>query len=124
MRVNDDYPGWNVKRQAQDPDSALSFWKQIISLRTGKFKDTLTYGVFHLLAESDENVFAYTREWDGEVLLCVLNFSASDRDFELDGTVSERVTGLLVGNYHDAEETKASRVVRLRPYEGRLFTLR
>jgi len=124
MRVNDDYPDWNAERQARDPDSALSFWKQIIALRTGKFKHTLTYGKFHLLAEDNENIFAYTREWKGEVLLCILNFSASETEFKIDKTLCGRISDLLIGNYHDKEEPQTPGIIRFHPYQGRLFTVK
>ena len=33
MRVNDDYPDWNVASQAGDGDSVLEFWRRILRFR-------------------------------------------------------------------------------------------
>ena len=33
MRVNDDYPIWDVAAQMNDDDSVLSFWKKLLKLR-------------------------------------------------------------------------------------------
>ena len=33
MRVNDDYPSWNVAVQQGDEDSVLSFWKKMLKIR-------------------------------------------------------------------------------------------
>lgn len=39
MRVNDDYPEWNVEAQLSDPGSVRNFWKE--ALRVRKANDIL-----------------------------------------------------------------------------------
>lgn len=50
MRVNDDYPQWNVEAQLSDPGSVRNFWKE--ALRVRKANDVLV-SVFIPLSSYD-----------------------------------------------------------------------
>ncbi|KAI1077991.1 glycoside hydrolase family 13 protein [Whalleya microplaca] len=67
MRVHDDYVDINAKKQRQDPESILSFYKSILKLRK-QYKDLFVFGAFRLLALEDEGLFAYVKESTVEIL--------------------------------------------------------
>ncbi|MDP4170792.1 MAG: alpha-glucosidase, partial [Bacillota bacterium] len=59
MKVNPNYREINVKVQAEQKDSILSFYKKMIHLK--KENVVFTYGKYDLLMEDDAQVYAYTR---------------------------------------------------------------
>ncbi|TDZ20965.1 Alpha-glucosidase [Colletotrichum orbiculare MAFF 240422] len=118
MRVNDDYPEWNVEKQDKDDSSVLAFWRDILDLRR-KEKDVFVYGKFSEVAgfENSEEVFVYTmKSYKGRCALVALNFSDSQQLVELESGF----TGwkrLLTTNGESIE----SGGVRLEAFEGALF---
>ncbi|KXJ89130.1 glycoside hydrolase superfamily [Microdochium bolleyi] len=61
MRVHDGYREINARRQRDDPESVLSFYKRVLRLRR-QLQDVLVFGSFRLLAAEDKAVFAYVKE--------------------------------------------------------------
>ncbi|RUT31454.1 DUF3459 domain-containing protein [Arsenicitalea aurantiaca] len=77
-----------VDRQANDPHSMLNFYREALAFR--KTHPALIGGTITLL-ERPEGVLAFTREAEGERLVCVFNMRAEPASFEnaaLDGSVS------------------------------------
>ena len=73
LAVNKNYPFLNVAEQENNPSSVLHYFRRMIQLR--KNHETLVYGAFELVDEKNDQIFAYKRVLDSEVLLVVLNFS-------------------------------------------------
>ena len=106
--VNPNYTEINAASQVDDPDSVFSYYRRLIALR--KEMDIIVYGKYQLLLPEDENLWVYTREYQGEKLLVVCSFA----DRELEFAVPEEFSGAerLIGNYPSVEENK------VRPYEA------
>jgi len=87
----------NVESESKDPQSVLSFYKQVIRLR--KTEPALRDGAYFPLNESDANVMAYLRKSKDAAVLVVLNFSATPQspgfDLSKRGFSSAKVKGLL-----------------------------
>ncbi|KAK5715618.1 hypothetical protein LTR15_010264 [Elasticomyces elasticus] len=118
MRVHDDYKDWNVAKQIGDPESVLSFWKNMIAFRKAHL--ACTYGYFTLLSPASEEVFAYTKSYKTERLLVLLNFTKESVSYTLPEQAGE-VDDMkdLIGNYTSGPpEHIEDRVVKLRPYEA------
>lgn len=121
MRVNDSYTDINVAKQLVEPDSVLSFWKDMIKFRKSHV-DLLVYGTFEAQDPGGEKTFVYTKRHSGETALVALNFSSEEQSFDLpkDGEYS-----LQVGNYsHGLEIGKrvpGGSQISLRPWEARLY---
>lgn len=64
---------YNVKKQQEDEESMLSFYKKLISVR--KQEKTLQAGELEISAGSDSNCFFYERILGKERTLVILNFS-------------------------------------------------
>lgn len=72
LPVNQNYNKINVRAQLDDPNSILNTYRFLINYR--KNNPLVVYGDYQLL-ESHENVFAYTRTYEGKTLLVVANIS-------------------------------------------------
>ena len=100
LPVNPNYKEINVEEALKDPDSIFYTYQKLVDLR--KKKDWLVDADFKLL-ETEEKVFAYTRETDLEKYLIVVNFSGKRQDFDLE----EDYTDIVISNT-DVEEVKKS----------------
>jgi len=100
----------NVAAQEQDPDSILSFYKKAIVLR--KNNRCLAYGDM-TLAESEETVFAYRRNFEDKSVLVLLNLSSETAGHSMEESWDGEV---LLSNYR--EISRKPGVLNLRPWEA------
>ena len=118
LKVNPNYTTINVAAQEKDPQSCLNYFRAMVALR--KNNPALVYGKYTLLDKANPNVYAYTREYEGQKFLIVLNFSSGNAQSALG--INTANAKLLLGNYKDAPKNLAS-TVSLRPYEALVFKL-
>jgi len=117
IKVNPNYTVINAENQMSDADSVFSFYKKLIALR--KTEPVLTEGKYVPLFEDDANVFAYTREWDGEKLLVLANFTKNHIEIP-ERLIESFLTGeCLIANYNSPMTAD-----KLRPYEAVMIILR
>jgi maltose alpha-D-glucosyltransferase/alpha-amylase len=76
------YGAVNVEAQSRSLSSLLSWTKRMITVR--KSSRVFGYGSLAFLRPANRAVFAYVREYQGEVLLCVANLSRSAQAAEID----------------------------------------
>jgi maltose alpha-D-glucosyltransferase/alpha-amylase len=76
------YEAVNVEAQSRSLSSLLSWTKRMIAVR--KSSKVFGYGSLTFVRPSNRAIFAYVREYQGEVLLCVANLSRSAQAAELD----------------------------------------
>lgn len=110
LHVNPNYPEINVKQSLADEDSVFYTYKKLIELR--KEHAIVVWGEYELIEDTEEEVFAYYREFSGEKWLVVANFSESNQTF----TLEEEIGEVLVHNYHTS--LPKSGEVLLKPYEA------
>ncbi len=127
LGVNPNYVDINVETQVGDPDSILSFYKQLIRLR--KDQPVFVYGTYELLLANHPKLFAYTRKWGKKMALVVNNFSEDVVRFRVPGSSVVSAGGklgdfeLALANYEGAD-VKLRKEFNLRPYETRVYILR
>ncbi len=127
LGVNPNYVDINVETQLGDPDSILSFYKQLIRLR--KDQPVFVYGTYELLQANHPKLFAYTRKWGKKVALVVNNFSEDVTRFRVPGSSAVSAGGklgdfeLVLANYEGADR-KLHKEFNLQPYETRVYILR
>jgi oligo-1,6-glucosidase len=80
LKVNENYHEINVEASRADQDSIFYFYKKIIQLR--KNHKVFVYGNFKPFLEENEHLYAYTREYEGEKLLFIANFSEQPQTAE------------------------------------------
>ena len=72
----------NVERELKDPNSVLSFYRQVLTMRHKE--PALLNGEYVALNPNDPNVYTYLRRYQDEAVLVVLNMSAEDQDVRFD----------------------------------------
>ncbi|NLO83893.1 MAG: alpha-glucosidase [Clostridiales bacterium] len=90
LGINQNYHTINYADQKQQPESILSYYKQLIALRSSS--DTLRYGVFTPLY-SDRHVIAYARKQNNEQYIIILNFSDENKKVNYRGDIAISNTG-------------------------------
>jgi len=117
IKINEDYKEWNVEAQlASEDKSVLGFWKQLLKIR--KQHPALVTGTFTMLDYENQSVYAYTRTDKGGRYLVVCSFSEK----EVIWTFLVDTGLLLLGNY-PVEDSETGNLLKLRPFEGRLYRL-
>lgn len=109
IQLNPNYTEVNVEQEEKDPQSVLNYFRTVTELR--KSNPVLVYGKYTLLDPTNETVYAYTREWEGELWTIMLNFS--DQEGSVNSDVDWSKQNLVLGNY-ESPRTDGT----LRPYEA------
>lgn len=116
LAVNPNYTSVNVAEAEKDPNSTLHYFRNIVQLR--KKTPALVYGKYTLLDRNNPDVYAYTRELNGQKILVLLNFKDRPATAHLEGIDLSKAI-LLLGNYPG----EATRSLDLRPYEAAVYSL-
>jgi alpha-glucosidase len=118
LPVPDSAKTHNVETESKDPDSVLSFYRQLLTMRHKE--PALLEGDYLALNEDDPNVFAYLRRYKGEAILVVLNMSNAAQnarfDFAPAGFSAPKLSVLLT-NAH-APVTPSADGLALQPYSA------
>jgi oligo-1,6-glucosidase len=115
LKVNDNHISINATAQEKDPNSVLNYFRKMVKLR--KDNQVLVYGKYTLIDAKNPNIYAYTRELDGNKLLVMLNFR--NEKAKLDTKINLKTAKLLIGNY-----TTSSKGLELQPYEAVIFEIK
>jgi oligo-1,6-glucosidase len=83
IAVNPDHVTVNAQAQRQDPDSVFAHYRRLIELRHRV--PVVALGDFTMLLPDDEQVYAFTRSYQGAELLVLANLSSSDAEVEVPG---------------------------------------
>ena len=119
IKVNPNYASINASNQENDPNSCLNYFRKIVNIRNTN--PVLVYGKYTLLDKSNEKVYAFTREDQGQTLLVLLNFSDSDAEVEL--KINLEKAEILLFNYPKAPNRNGNTSITLRPYEAAVYKL-
>ena len=88
IAVNDNYEKINVEQALADSDSIFYTYQKLIALR--KANPIMIWGDFELV-DTQEEVFAYLRKYQGETWLVVTNFSNEAHDFKYDNSKAKEI---------------------------------
>ena len=111
LGVNPDYKEINVESQLTDSNSLLSFYKKMTALRkTQEYKDTFVYGSFKPYKEEQENLIAYTRTGEKNILI-MGNLQGQSQNVELPGDVQN----VLLNNQEEVQIKNET--ISLNPYQ-------
>ena len=117
--VNENYKTINVEVEERDENSVLNFYKKLIKLK--KSNEALIYGVYDLILEEDENIFAYTRTLNNEKFLIIANLTEEKAKYIYE---KEKLNSkdLILNNYEVCAHENLTEVT-LKPYECRVYKL-
>ncbi|WP_283153014.1 alpha-glucosidase [Guptibacillus hwajinpoensis] len=118
LKVNDNYHEINARKALSNEDSTFYFYKNLIRLR--KELPVMIHGDYQLHLEEDENLYVYTRSYNGRSLLLAANFSKETCEMKLPHTLSGGE--LLVHNYQDVSQHLQNESI-MRPYEVKAYLL-
>ena len=128
------YTEINAVAAKADPDSVFWHYRDLIRLR--KAHPIFTHGDYQELLPEHRQIWAYTRQWQGQTLLVVSNFYREPVDFvlpsHLDGqnaapaqsetqSIIPPRSQLLLSNYADTPTQPESG--QLRPYESAIWLI-
>lgn len=120
IAVNDNYRTINTKKAMADRSSVYFYYRKLIELR--KDENIISDGLYFPILEDDDKIFAYIREYEGEVLINMNNFSSDYVEVNLENILEDydKFTYLL-GNLG---ERKIEKIIKLAPYESLAFIKR
>ena len=118
LKVNKNYKFINAEDCLQDKDSIFYHYKKLINIR--KHNDTIIYGDYKLLLPEDKNVFAYSRELNGDKIVVVCNFY--NKEINLDFKEDFNNVEILLSNYKDSSILMKD--LKLRPYEAIMYRVK
>ena len=132
MRTHDNYREINAKRQREDPESVLAFYKLALRLRK-QYGDLFIHGAFRHLVPTNEALFAYVKESTIPVggkygagkrkALVVMNFTSEPQEcLDVPTTLAcqESDVELLISTFKDSKARTDSQQT-LAPWEGRVY---
>ena len=118
LAVNKNYKFINAEDCLQDKDSIFYHYKKLIDIR--KHNDTIIYGDYKLLLPEDKNVFAYSRELNGDKIEVVCNFY--NKEINLNFKEDFNNVEILLSNYKDSSILMKD--LKLRPYEAIMYRVK
>jgi oligo-1,6-glucosidase len=121
IKVNPNYHEINAQAALDDPDSIFAYYQQLIRLR--KLHPVIVYGTYDLILESHEQIYAFTRTFQDEQLLVLLNFTNDAPMITLPNQLNLNNRELLIGNYASIETDDGVQLT-LRPFEARVYRQR
>ena len=120
IKVNPNYTTINTEQALADPDSIFHYYRRLIQLR--KDNPVIAYGTYDLLLADHPQIYAFTRTWQADRLLVILNFSCETPTLELPTDLIEAKYELLIANYPIEPGNPNGSI--LRPYEARMYRVR
>jgi alpha-glucosidase len=112
------YKTHNVATELENSDSILSFYKRVLALRHEN--SALREGEYIALNENDPNVLSYLRRYKDEIVLVVLNMSASSQkvsfDLKTQGLTASSAATMLTTKKTNRQSTSL-RSISLEPFE-------
>lgn len=121
IQVNPNFSEINVEAALKDSNSIFYYYKKLLQLRKDQQNLVMIYGDYQQLMADHPQIYSYIREYQGDRLLVLLNFSKEESVFSCD--LPYEVDELLITNY-SVEDSEVIREIRLRPYEARVYRLK
>ncbi|MBT2655926.1 alpha-glucosidase [Bacillus sp. ISL-18] len=120
IMVNSNYQEVNVQEALKDENSIYHYYRKLIALR--KKHEVLVYGEYKLLLPLDPDLYVYTRTFEEEMFLIILNFFDRTPVFTLPEELSSFSAELLLSNYKVEKENLHE--ITFRAYEARIYKLK
>ncbi|MFD2673231.1 glycoside hydrolase family 13 protein [Marinicrinis sediminis] len=122
LPVNPNYPHIHVEEALENQESVFYYYQSLIALR--KQHPVMIYGDYEDLSGDHPSLYVYTRTYEGEKWLIMLNTSDQPVRFELPALYGWQIKHCLLSN-----DTKAQHIQRLdeqlmlQPYAAGIYSL-
>ncbi|MGD6818982.1 glycoside hydrolase family 13 protein [Metabacillus sp. 113a] len=117
IEVNPNYKEINAEQAMEEEHSIFHYYKNLIRLR--KNHEVIVYGSYELILEEDPEIFAFIREYHGEKLLAITNFSGNNPVFRLPEGLQMNNPEILLSNEEDLEGSHEE--FTMKPWEARVY---
>ncbi len=121
LEVASNYPQINAEQALADKNSVFYFYQRLIELR--KTVPVITHGDYRDLLPSHPAIFAYQRQDDQQILLCINNYYDQEEEWVLPDELPLENARYLLGNYAGIEQQSVLAHQVLRPYETRVIVI-
>lgn len=112
INVNENYKEINAEACIADSKSIFYYYQKLIALRHEI--PVITDGIYQLLDAENEEVYAYLRKSEEEMLIVIANFTEKEISYRVE-EVPDGVGKLLISNYDDASSVFSNQMI-LKPY--------
>lgn len=120
LPLNKNHRSINVKIQSEYDNSLFNVYKKLIEIR--KKYNSLRKGSIKVIDRSWDDIFAYTREFENEKLLIVLNFKNNEYSFLPPADKLTNTTGTVIYSTHRAVDSSVDlKKITMSPYEGTII---
>jgi alpha-glucosidase len=113
LPVPSSYQTHNVASESKDPNSVLSLYKKVLTLR--HTNEALLDGTYTALNEADPSVMSYLRSYKGKAVLVALNMSAAPRKVSFDLS-KQGLGGVLLKTLISSGASAKGNEVTLEPF--------
>ncbi|WP_109434160.1 alpha-glucosidase [Aquimarina sp. AU119] len=117
LKTNPNYVNINVRKQNNDPDSILNFYRNLLQIR--KENDVFVYGDFKELGFNNSSIYVYKKVLKKEQIIVILNFEGTEGYFEIKENLTEAI--VLINNYNKYKIE--GDIIHLEPYQGLIFKI-
>ncbi|KAJ5885100.1 oligo-1-6-glucosidase [Penicillium taxi] len=120
MSVNPNYEFINAEADVSNPNSTYHYWASVLGLRK-KYLDIFVYGDWALIDEINEEVFAYTRQYEDQKAVVVCNWTEKTLNWDAAGQGVANIKEVLLDSYEGTAEATprfSGGKWSLRPYEA------
>lgn len=121
LEVASNYPQINAEQALADQNSVFYFYQRLIELR--KTVPVITRGDYRDLLPSHPAIFAYQRQDEQQILLCINNYYDQEQEWVLPEELALDKARYLLGNYAGIEQQSVLAHQVLRPYETRVILI-
>jgi glucan 1,6-alpha-glucosidase len=111
LPVNPNHTLVNVENELADPNSIWHTYQSLIQLR--KTNPIMVWGDFKMIPNTDDSVIAYTRNYQDQVWLVVINFREKPIQFDM----SDFLIGETIIHNYEGPVVPADSIM-LKPYEA------
>jgi oligo-1,6-glucosidase len=118
IEVNPNYVDINVEQDLTSSDSIYQYYKSLVALR--REDPTIVYGDFVPLLQDHDKVFAYLRNYQGQRILVVANFSEEPLHVDLSEAGATKVKVLASNDVINCSDLSN---LHLAPYDAAVLSI-
>jgi len=119
IKVNENYDEINVEEALKDENSILNYYRKMIKVRKANLG--LVYGDYKVMDIENPDIYAYTREYEEEKYLVVLNFSDKKIEYSVDSNLNIKDSEILIAN---SDIKKESQNLMIKEYGCAIFKIK
>lgn len=119
IKVNPNYTEINAENEVEDPNSVYNFYKELIDLRHNN--KVIPYGSYKQYLEEDPNIYLFTREYNGDKLVVICNFSDDVQKVEVPEELAAENAEILITN---DKEIPLAKEMEIQPWQGIVYRVK